>query len=87
MTVLQRHEAERLKRIHTRQEDCRRVDRYASKLLQQDAKKHHLEGTEKIEEMSKQEIGKTTRQLMNSMKNINGDIQTSLDINNEISNL
>ena len=78
--MFQEYEAARLARIHQAQENCRRVDRYASALMAQDAKKHSIQGTADITPMSQQEIGKATRKLLVNMKSIHGEIQTALSV-------
>ena len=79
MSYFQKYEAERIQRIKTRQEDCRKIEEMATVLLAQEAKYQGLEGTECIEKMSKKNIAKTSIELLKTVKKMHRSVTHPID--------
>ncbi|XP_070542868.1 uncharacterized protein [Ptychodera flava] len=65
----------RLERIHARQEDCRKLAQQVELLLDQDAKRHGVEGTENIKAMSKKEAARVIHNVAEDFSKLGCDVK------------
>ncbi|XP_077996337.1 uncharacterized protein LOC144449637 [Glandiceps talaboti] len=72
------HEKARLERIHATQESCRKIAGKVEILLEQDAKRNGLEGTQQIKAMSKREAAKVINSVTEEFNQMSSGLQQNI---------
>ncbi|XP_072033931.1 uncharacterized protein [Amphiura filiformis] len=71
-------EEQRLDRIHARQEHCRKMATKMDMLLQQDAKRSGMEGTENIPAMSRKQAATMLQSVARDFQSMGSEMQQNL---------
>lgn len=80
LCALQAYEAARLQRIHTRQEQCRHINKNVSVLLEQDAKRQGLEGTESVKRMPRDKTSAAVQSVARGFGKMGIQIESDLEM-------